>query len=283
LCLSFTSRAVPSDLAPKSASSRFSVLVNVQSYYRYCFKFGFTTAKFRKYTQRASLHGTFVLLSCEITFDLWISDILLRLSSVPFSSAVFAETALAVVASCFWCLIFIRRFFVSDLVVGSVPVSVLSLVRGASRVGFSGSRVFSRPASFRVGLLAGFLGGSVPVSVGCASGLDASVRFAFPSARVFFASSFGSGVGSFVRRSVAFVSSLPADSVLVVFPAVACPALVSPSASSSACFCGGGSGSWASLAFAVGLGVRCLVWLPAGLSVPSRFRPLSFGGGWWRC
>ncbi|HHP7231694.1 MAG TPA: hypothetical protein ACFCUY_12650 [Xenococcaceae cyanobacterium] len=41
------------------------------------------------------------------------------------------------------------------------------------------------------------------------------------------------------------------------------------------------SGSWASLAFALGLGVPCCVWLPAGVSVPASWGLVSVGGGWW--
>lgn len=171
----------------------------------------------------------------------------------------------------------------SDLLVDSVPVSALSLLRASSRVGFSGSRVFCPRQSFLVGLLASFLGSSVPVSVGCASGVDASVRFAFPSACVFRASRFGRGSGALVRRSCALVSSLVSSGALVAFPLGACPSVVRPSAVPSACFCGGGSGTWASVAFAVGSGVPCLVWLPVGFSVPSSFLSVGLGGGWWRC
>jgi hypothetical protein len=61
-----------------------------------------------------------------------------------------------------------------------------------------------------------------------------------------------------------------------------------PSPSSSRCFSGLGSGSWATLALAVGLGVPCAVFLgsgsvPAGFSVPSVWCARSVGGGWWVC
>src|SRR5690606_34124227 len=99
----------------------------------------------------------------------------------------------------------------------------------------------------------------------------------------FSASSFGSGRGAFARRSVAVVravASSPAG-VWVSFPQSACPAGLLPSRSSSACFCGLGSGSWASLAFAVGLGVPSFVWLPAGVVPPAGWGFLSLGGGWF--
>lgn len=66
------------------------------------------------------------------------------------------------------------------------------------------------------------------------------------------------------------------------FPSGACPSSVHPSSVASHCF-GGGSGSWASLAFAVGCGAACLVVLPAGVSAPlwlSSRASSSQGGAW---
>jgi len=86
----------------------------------------------------------------------------------------------------------------------------------------------------------------------------------------------------FAARSVRFVRELHrVGGVLVSFPGRACPRRLSPSADSRACFCGTGSGSWATLSLAAGLGVPCLVWLPGQLVVPARFGFVSLGSGWW--
>lgn len=168
----------------------------------------------------------------------------------------------------------------------SLPSAVSELLASASAVGFSGSRSVVPAACAEV----------VPtvcasVLVGCARGVDEFFRAAFPAARVFSAASFGSGRGSFAARSVAFVRALHlSGGVLVSFPSPGSfPSGLLPSASSSRCFSGLGSGSWATLAFAVGLGVPCAVFLPPGESVPAGFSVPSVwcasrvGGGWWVC
>jgi len=158
-----------------------------------------------------------------------------------------------------------------------VPPVVRRALRRASVVGFSGSRSVVPPAplvSRVVGLVA--VGRAV---VGCASGVDAAFRRLFPSPRlsVLSVSSFG---GSLPARSAAVVARcVVPGGVWLSFPSGPCPPAVVPSASSAACFCGGGSGSWASLALAVGRGVSCFCWLPPGVAAPSWLSPV--GGGWW--
>ncbi len=172
---------------------------------------------------------------------------------------------------------------VSASVVGSVPASVLSLVGGAGVVGFSGSRSVV-PAC--VGAVCGAVSPRALVGVGCASGVDAVVRALVLGCSVFSASSFSASSfsGRLVLRSVAlvrFVASASGRSgggVFVVFPSAACPAGLVPSSSSSVCFRGLGSGSWASAAFAAGLGVPVLVFAPVG--VPA-WGFSSLGAGWW--
>ena len=164
----------------------------------------------------------------------------------------------------------------------SLPSAVFELISAAPAVGFSGSRSAVPVACAEVVPVV-----SSPVLVGCAKGVDASFRAAFPSARVFSASSFGVGRGSFAARSAALVRALHlSGGVLVSFPG-SFPSGLLPSPSSSRAFCGSGSGSWATLAFAVGLGVPCAVFLgssvPAGFSVPSVWCARSVGGGWWVC
>lgn len=155
--------------------------------------------------------------------------------------------------------------------VAGVPGAVASVVASASVVGFSGSRSVAPPSSL-VSAVAALVSPSASVSVGCAGGVDAAFRSAFPDASVFQVASFGSGRGAFAARSVACVRSC-LGGVWLSFPAGPCPAGLVPSSSSSACFCGAGSGSWASLAFAVGLGVASFCWLPPGVAAPAWLVP----------
>ena len=157
-----------------------------------------------------------------------------------------------------------------------VPTSLALALSSAPVVGFSGSRS-SVPAVARS---VASLVSCHRVAVGCAAGVDSFFRDWFPTAQVFSVSSFGSGRGAFAARSVAFVRSLAtASGVLVSLPSSACPVGLLPSASSSRCFCGLGSGSWASLAFAVGSGLPCFVFAPFG--VPRGWGFVACGGGWF--
>lgn len=164
-----------------------------------------------------------------------------------------------------------------------VPASVLALVGGAGAVGFSGSRSVV-PAC--LGSVCAAVSPRALVAVGCAGGVDAAVRVSVLGASVFSAASFSasSWAGRLVLRSAAVVrfvasaSSRAGGSVFVVFPSAVCPAGLVPSPVVSACFAGFGSGSWASAAFAAGLGVPLLVFSPVG--VPS-WGFVSFGSGWF--
>ena len=170
-------------------------------------------------------------------------------------------------------------------------VSLSSFVCSFPSVAFSGSRVSGSSASVSCGaflpVLASFSGA---VAVGCASGVDLCVRSAFPSASVFSVSSFlvGGRVcrASFARRSSALVQwCASAGGLLVAFPLGACPSAVAPSVSFGGC----GSGSWGSVALAVGLGCSVLVVLPSGAfpapsALASRFRFVGVapcGGSLW--
>ena len=155
-----------------------------------------------------------------------------------------------------------------------VPTSVSSVVSSAALVGFSGSRSSIPAVASSVASLV-----SGRVVVGCAAGVDRFFRGCFPSAQVFRVC--GSSRGAFAARSVSFVQSLASSGgVLVSFPSGACPVGLLPSTSSSRCFSGLGSGSWASLAFAVGLGVESFVFAPFG--VPSGWGFVSLGSGWFQ-
>lgn len=181
------------------------------------------------------------------------------------------------------CLLDFVCFFCYTIVIVSqvvlvVPASLSSLLTGSGLVGFSGSR--GLPPAVLSSVLCLRARSSGQSFVGCATGVDHDVRVCLRSARVFRASDFGVGRGSFAARSCAFVRSLHhGGGVLVSFPSSPCPVGLLPSASSSRAFCGSGSGSWGSLAFAVGSGVPCWVFAPFG--VPSGWGFVAAGGGWF--
>lgn len=173
-----------------------------------------------------------------------------------------------------------------------IMVSLASFVGSFPCVAFSGSRVGSSSASVSCRAFLPVLGGfSGSVAVGCASGVDSLVRSAFPSASEFRVSSFAVGGrvsrASFALRSSALVSwCVSSGGLLVAFPLGACPVGVAVSASFRGC----GSGSWGSVALAVGLGGSVLVVAPVGVcsawfgALASRFRLVGVapcGGSLW--
>lgn len=139
-----------------------------------------------------------------------------------------------------------------------------SFFRSFSSFGVCGSRVAGSHACSVASVVVPFVAGIGAVSCGCASGVDAVARPIASS--VFRVSFFGFGRSAFARRSVAFVRALAVSPfpILLVFPSSFCPFGLVPSRSSSRCFSGFGSGTWASCAFAVGLGVPVVVF---GLSL----------------
>lgn len=167
----------------------------------------------------------------------------------------------------------------------SCPLS--SLVAAAPAVGFSGSRSLLPCSVSALRRVAVSVPASASVFVGCAAGADAVARGLFPAAQVFSVASgrWGAGRSAFARRSVAVVSAVlsagGSAGLWCFFPAAQCPGGLLPSARSSRCFCGLGSGSWASAAFALGSGLSLLAFLPPGVSPPAGWGFVSLGGGWW--
>lgn len=160
--------------------------------------------------------------------------------------------------------------------------AVISHLSGVACVGFSGSRAPSPASLAALSWLCGLVPPGAAVVVGCARGIDQAARQVFPAAQVFQAAAYGTRRGAFAARSVACVQSVAAAGGLwAAFPASPCPVGLVPSSKSSKCFCGKGSGTWASLAFAVGSGVPCLVFLPSGITAPTGWGLQPLGGGWF--
>lgn len=142
---------------------------------------------------------------------------------------------------------------------------VSSVLSPAPVVGFSGSRVCSPEMADALDFMARWVSSSSSVYVGCARGVDEWVRGVWPEARVFSVSDVGFvGRGAFAARSISFVDAVAAaGGVLVSVPALgSSPAAgLVPSSRSSRAFSGGGSGSWGTLAYAIGCGVPSFVFL----------------------
>ncbi len=168
-----------------------------------------------------------------------------------------------------------------------MSVSSLSrLLSSAAVVGVSGSRAPSPASRYACRWALRQLAPSAHIVTGCAAGVDTLARALCPAARVVRASAFAASHprGALAARSVAVVravASAPggaASALWLAFPGGPCPAGVLPSPSGSACFSGAGSGTWASLALAVGLGVPALVFLPAGVAPPAGWPLVSVPG-----
>lgn len=122
------------------------------------------------------------------------------------------------------------------------------------------------------------------VMVGCQRGVDAFFRQCFPKAEVFAVASgkWGSGKSAYAGRSIACVESVADNCGLwVSFPASECPPGLLPSPKSRQCFCGSGSGTWASLAYALGCGVACVIYSPFGIPAGWKLEPITDCPGWF--
>lgn len=157
----------------------------------------------------------------------------------------------------------------------------LTFVSKFNKVGFSGSRHLLPCSELALRRVVKFLDSNAQVFTGCATGADELARFLFPSSVVFKAKKYGSNRGAFVARSIACVQAVGSSGLWVAFPSSCCPVGLMPSAKSSHCFNGSGSGTWASLALAIGLGLTCLVFFPPAVSVPAGWPLVSIGGGWF--
>jgi hypothetical protein len=158
-----------------------------------------------------------------------------------------------------------------------LPPAVASSLAAAPLVAFTGSRSTAPPVLQAV--LATVRGS---VLVGCAAGVDAVVRSALPEATILQASAFGQGRGAFAARSTALVRQCAsAGGILLSFPSQSCPIGLYPAARSSKAFCGKGSGTWATLALAVGSGVPVFVFL-GSLPSPPAWPLVAVSGGWFR-
>ena len=165
---------------------------------------------------------------------------------------------------------------------------ISSLICSFPVIGFSGSRNSYNQAGNAITNFLPKLGGYYGVvGVGCARGVDQHVRSYFPQAKVFRVQP-PINCKAFALRSTRLVNWVSVSSgLLVAFPSTICPAGVAPSSS----FYGFGSGTWGSVALAVGMGASVLVFIhsscgsvfPAPQILACHFKQLGFslGGYWW--
>ncbi len=139
-------------------------------------------------------------------------------------------------------------------------IEMKDLFKDLKSIGFSGSRSPSEEAQEALKEILDLVPSGVRISVGCAKGVDAIARDYFRNfnLEVFSVSSgeFGTGRAAFARRSSACVLSVAEDGLLVAVPSSAAPDGVKVGKS----FNGRGSGTWGSIAFALGHQRKVLVW-----------------------
>ncbi|MBF0227755.1 MAG: hypothetical protein HQK76_20085 [Desulfobacterales bacterium] len=120
-------------------------------------------------------------------------------------------------------------------------------------IGFSGSRRLSvRYALLAQGIAHTCVKAGYKINVGCANGLDAFIREAVPSAKVFSVKSgfYGAGKSAYVKRSIDLIKS---SNILIGFVNEPCPSGIIPADRWTSGIVP--SGTWSSLALAVGLNI----------------------------
>jgi hypothetical protein len=134
------------------------------------------------------------------------------------------------------------------------------------QIGFTGSRDGFSNNALVSQIARAVHGAGHVILVGCANGVDAIIRQSVPY-KIYSIASPASGTTTTIcqalaRRSQTMVSH---SSVLIGFASINCPAIVNPTKH----FCGSGSGTWASIAYAVSQGKQVFVFKSAGVLLPA--------------
>ena len=157
-------------------------------------------------------------------------------------------------------------------------------------IGFSGSREPTPAAMVLASMVAQVIAkNQLPIATGCARGIDRVVRNSARATMVFRSS--GNKAWQTARRSARMVDTIALSErprALLAFPGTECPTGLVPSAKSHNCFCGKGSGTWATAAYAAGLGVPLVIFQAEGETWPlpewgGKWLPIKngmFGGGY---
>ncbi|MBH8564455.1 hypothetical protein I8748_20095 [Nostoc sp. CENA67] len=159
-------------------------------------------------------------------------------------------------------------------------MKIADLLQNYNTIAFTGSRTMVEGQAEKIDFV---LANSAPeILVGDARGIDQYIRENCTTATVFKVSDYWSGniqKAAFAVRSQAMVKSLSSkNGLLVGFPSSPCPEGLKISKNS---FSGYGSGTWATLAYALALNVDCLLWLPDKMQPPQQWGLVAAGDGWW--
>lgn len=186
------------------------------------------------------------------------------LSSINFHNAWFARYIFRFVVASFKLQKSIHVWFsLVTVIISPVLCRGNFSFQGSIMFIFSGSRnlhISYRPLVHRI--VSSLNAAGHPLAVGCAPGLDSFVRQApHFNGQVFKATS--KHASALVQRSALLVQTAAAApgkvNALIAFPATHCPSSMLPSPSVGRCFCGKGSGTWATAALAAGLGIPVFV------------------------
>lgn len=125
---------------------------------------------------------------------------------------------------------------------------------------------------------------SAAIAVGCASGVDAAVRMRFDDYELFEARNYGQlstpHAAKLALRSTAMVKWVAKEGgAMVGFPSKSCPEGLRPRKSWPS---GYKSGTWSTIALAIGLGVSTLIWSPSGQVPDWGFEDLGMGWFVWQ-
>jgi hypothetical protein len=156
-------------------------------------------------------------------------------------------------------------------------MSVTKIIQSYKIIGFSGSRNEIDPVAGNLAAAAVEKGSLVVV--GCARGVDEFFRSKFPDAQIYKVDR-SLGKNGFAVRSIECVETVK-NGLWVSFPGSACPVSLYPSERPNRCFCGSGSGSWASLAYAIGRNTEVLVYL-GSIPAPTGWGLVQVSDGWYQ-
>ena len=158
----------------------------------------------------------------------------------------------------------------------ALPAHVGAALASAPALAVTGSRAPSHQMRAALGLV--LAAAPSVVLVGCGRGIDAATRAACPGALVQVSA--GCAAWQLALRSAALATdALAARALVAAFPSGACPGALVPSPLARRCFTGHGSGTWETLALALGIVCPAVVFLASGIPSPAWLRPV--GGRWF--
>lgn len=158
-------------------------------------------------------------------------------------------------------------------------MNIADLLKNYNTIAFTGSRAMVEGQAEKIDFVLDNF--TAEILVGCARGVDEYVRNNCSSAIIFKVKDYWQGglnKAAFAVRSQAMVKNLSSkNGLLIGFPSSPCPEGLKISKNA---FNGYGSGTWATLAYALALDIDCLLWLPGEMQ-PPQWGLVAAGNGWW--